>query len=158
MALREVKKALNEMDKTEIIRLVSDIYKKIPDAKSFLDIFVTGDVTELAKKYKKEIEKYIYPTGRDMNLREGEARKIIRAVGKMKIAELNIELELHYVACCLDIIENFGYWNENYYIALEKMFFSAINTIYKLEMEEKYETQIMAIANKASKYGIELLY
>jgi Zn-dependent M16 (insulinase) family peptidase len=158
MALKELKKELNQMDKTEIIKLISEMYKKIPDAKNYLDIFATGEIKQLTEKYKKEIEKYIYPNGRNMDLRETEARKIIRTVRKMKITELNVELELHYVSCCIEVIEDFGYWNENYYIALEKMFDNAINGIYKLGIEEKYKERIKILSNKASEYGIELEY
>lgn len=158
MAFREVKKELNEMDKTEIVKLISEMYKKIPAVKTYLDIFATGEIEQLVEKYKKEIERYIYPCGRNMQLRETEARKIIRTVQKMKITELNVALELHYVACCLEVIEDFGYWDEGYYVALEKMFYNAINGIHELGMEEKYEGRIIGIMNKASEFGIELLY
>ncbi|TNJ41330.1 hypothetical protein KFZ70_00500 [Tamlana fucoidanivorans] len=156
MALKEVKRELSQMDKTEIIKLISEMYKKIPDAKNYLDIFATGDIKQLTEKYKKEIERYIYPNGRNMDLRETEARKIIRTVRKMRITELNVELELHYVSCCLEVIEDFGYWDENYYIALEKMFDNAINGIYELGVEEKYKERIEVLSHKASEYGIEL--
>src|SRR5690554_7426038 len=59
--------------------------------RSYLDIFTTGDIQKLAEKYKKEVEKYIYPNGRNLDLREAEARKIIRTVRKMNITELNID-------------------------------------------------------------------
>ncbi|GAA3629459.1 DUF6155 family protein [Flavivirga jejuensis] len=158
MALREVKKELNKMDKTEIIKLISDMYKKIPSVKTFLDIFSTGEIKLLVEKYKKEVEKYIYPSGRNMNLREAEARKLIRTLRKMKITELNVELELHYVSCCLEIIEDFGYWDERYYIALEKMFDSATSGISELGLEEEYQEKINLISDKASEFGIELIY
>jgi len=93
-----------------------------------------------------------------MDLRETEARKIIRTVRKMKITELNVELELHYVSCCLEIIEDFGYWDENYYIALEKMFDNAINGISELGMQDKYNDKLTLLSSKASEYGIELDY
>ncbi len=158
MALREVKKELTGMDKIEIVKLVSEMYKKIPAVKTYLDVFVTGEIEHLVGKYKKEIERYIYPSGRNMQLRETEARKIIRTVQKMKITELNVELELHYVSCCLEVIEDFGYWDERYYLALEKMFYNATNGVYDLGMEEKYEERIGGITSKASEFGIELSY
>lgn len=158
MALNGLKKELNKMGESEIIKLISDLYKKVPEAKNYLDIFATGETKELVEKYKKQIEKYIYPNGRNMDLRETEARKIIRTVRKMKITELNVELELHYVNCCLEIIEDFGYWDENYYIALEKMFDNAINGISELGMQDKYNDKIILLSSKASKYGIELDY
>lgn len=158
MALKELKKELNKMDKTEIIKLVSDLYEKIPDAKNYMDIFSTGNIKQLTEKYKREIEKYVYPHGRDMLLREVEARKIIRTVRKMKITELNVELELHYVSCCLEIIEDFGYCDENYYVALEKMYYNAMDGIFELGLEEKYEEKIRTLSHKASVCGIELDY
>lgn len=59
MALKEVKKELNQMEKTEIIKLISEMYKKIPMAKSYLDVFATGEIKKLAENYKKEIGKYV---------------------------------------------------------------------------------------------------
>lgn len=158
MPLRGVKKELNEMEKTEIIKMISEMYKRIPAVKTYLDIFATGEIEKLAAKYKKEIEKYVYPSGREMDLRETEARKVIRSVQKLKIIELSVELELHYVACCLEVIEDFGYWEENYYIALEKMFYSATSGINELGLEEKYNERTIGIVNKASEFGIELSY
>ena len=146
------------MDKTEIIKLILEMYKKIPSAKTYLDIFATGEIKGLVEKYKKEIEKYIYPSGRNMQLRETEARKLIRTVQKMKITELNVELKLHYVACCLEVIEDFGYWDEAYYVALEKIFYEGTAGIRELGMEEKYEERIARIASMASEFGLELSY
>lgn len=134
------------------------MYKKIPAVKTYLDVFATGEINQLVDKYKKEIERYIYPNGRDMQLRETEARKIIRTIQKMKITELNVELELHYVGCCLDVIEDFGYWDDGYYVALEKMFYNATSGINELGMEEKYEERIIGIIHQASEFGIELSY
>ncbi|MFD2789340.1 hypothetical protein [Arenibacter sp. H213] len=74
----------------------------------------------------------------------------------MKITELNVELELHYVGCCLEVIEDFGYWDDGYYVALESMFYNATSGINELGMEEKYEERIIGIMHKASEFGIEL--
>lgn len=158
MGLRDVKKELTNMDKSEIIKLISEMYKKIPSVKSYLDVFATGEIENLVIKYKKEIERYVYPSGTNMNLREPEARKLIRNIRKMKIVELNIELELHYVICCLEVIQDFGYWDENYYVTIGKMYYSATNGISELGIEEKYEEKLQSISNQASEFGIELYY
>lgn len=70
MGYGEVKTKLNSLDKTEIIKLISEMYKKVPAAKNFLDIYTTGDINELTEKYKKEIEKYVYPSGNNLVLKE----------------------------------------------------------------------------------------
>ncbi len=158
MGLQEIKTKLNALDKTEIIKLISEMYKKVPAAKNYLDIYATGNINELAEKYKKEIEKYVYPTGNKLILKESEARKLIRTVRKMKVVELNIELELHYVDCCLDVITDFGYWDENYYLSVEKMYHSAVNGITELGLIEEYSERLENISARASEFGLELYY
>ncbi len=158
MGLRDLKKTLGDMDKPDIIQLVTQMYKDLPDAKDYLDIFITGNLKTLIEKYKYEIEKYVYPNGREMTLREKEARKVIRKVRKMKITELNIELELHYVNCCMDIITDFGYSDENYSIAIEKMFESAVKGIEELGMQKAYQQELVRLSNLGYKYGLELEY
>ena len=158
MGLKEVKNKLNKLDKTEIIKLISEMYKKMPTAKNYLDIYATGDINELIEKYKKEIERYIYPTSNNLVLRESEARKLIRTVRKMKVIELNIELELHYVNCCLDIITDFGYWDENYYLSIDKMYNSAVAGILELGIEEEYTERLNNTSSRASEFGLELYY
>jgi len=39
MALNGLKRELTKMEKTEIIKLISELYKKVPEAKNYLDIF-----------------------------------------------------------------------------------------------------------------------
>ena len=158
MGLRELKARLNKLDKSDIIKLVSEMYKKIPSAKDYLDIYATGDFKDLTEKHKKEIEKYIYPTGKNMVLREAEARKLIREVRKFKVIELNIELELHYVDCCLEVVSDFGYYDEHYYISIEKMFESAMDGICELGLEDKFEKRIEKLSSRANEFGIELYY
>ena len=158
MGLREVKTKLNSSDKTEIIKLISEMYKKVPAAKNFLDIYATGDINELTEKYKKEIEKYVYPSGNNFVLKEAEARKLIRTIRKMKVVELNIELELHYVECCLEVIADFGYWDDNYYVSVVKMYDSAVSGISQLRLIDEYEEKLENISSKGSEFGLELYY
>lgn len=158
MGLKEIKKELNTIDKSEIIKLISEMYKNIPSVKNYLDIYFTGEIEQLAIKYKKEIEKYVYPSGVNIILREAEARKLIRTVRKMKITELNIELELYYVKCCLEIIRDFGYADDNYYVNLEKIFNSAVEGINEIGAEEKYKQQLSSLSQQGEEYGLELYY
>lgn len=76
----------------------------------------------------------------------------------MKVIELDIELELHYVNCCLDVINDFGYWDENYYLAVVKMFNSAVNGIVELGLIDEYTERLESISVRASEFGLELYY
>jgi len=157
MALTDIKREFNRMEKAEIIKLISELYRKVPAAKEFLDIYATGDVKTLVDKYKREIEKYVYPKGRDMVMHETEARKLIRTVRKMNITELNVELELHYVKCCLDMVKDFGFCDDSYYAAMERLFRNAMEGIAQMGREDDYQLLVDELADKASEYGIELI-
>lgn len=158
MGVRELKSKLNELDKTEIIKLVSEMYKTVPSAKNYLDIYTTGDTKELTEKYKKQIEKYIYPSGKNLVLKESEAKKLIQTVRKLKVVEMNIELELHYVDCCLDVIADFGYWDNSYYSAIYRMYNNAVNGIQELGVENDYSERLDILAVRASEFGIDFYY
>jgi hypothetical protein len=158
MGLKEVKKELNTLDKTEIIKLISEMYKNIPSVKTYLDVFANGEIKQLADKYKAQIERFVFPLNSSGALRQNEAIKLIREIRKLKITQLNVELELHYVDCCLEVIEDFGFWNENYYIAIERMFYSATKGITELGMDRNYKKQLDSIYNRASEFGLELNY
>ncbi len=155
MGLREVKKELNRMEKAEIIKLISEMYKNIPSVKNYLNVFATGDIKPLIEKYTYEIERNVFPDSKG-TLREKEARKLIREIRKMKIVELNIELELHYVDCCLEMISDFGFYDDEYYIAIEKMFYAAMKGIGELGQETSYEKRIRSLSDRASEFGLEL--
>ena len=76
----------------------------------------------------------------------------------MNITELNIELELHYVSCCLEIVEDYGYCNDNNYMSMERMSDNAESGINKTGFEEKYLDRIKTLPHKAREFGIELYY
>ncbi|MGY0408664.1 MAG: DUF6155 family protein [Polaribacter sp.] len=147
MSIAKLKKQLKEMPKEEIIDLVSNLYNKVPYVKDFLDVFISYDVKTLLEKYKKEISKLVNPNGR-LETKEVEARKLIRTIRKMKIDELNIGVELHYVDCCLNFIEDYGYWDHRYYIATEKMFDDAQKKILNNGWEDAYKEQLNSLIIK----------
>ncbi len=155
MGLKELKKELNRMDKTEIIKMVSEMYKTIPLAKNYLDVFTNGEIDGIVEKYEKEIENYIYPSGANMIMREAEARKLIRVIRKLKITELTIQLELHYVKCCIEVIKDLGYWDENYYMAIDRMFYSATDKITHNGLEDKYKPELSFLISESYEYGLD---
>lgn len=154
MSIAKLKKDLKQQSKDEIIDLVLDLYKKIPSAKDFLDVYTSYDTQKLIEKYKKEIERLVYSRGINFNSKEVEARKLIRTIRKMKIDEVTIASELHYVKCCLDVVEKYGFWEENYYVAIEKIFDSAEKKILTNGWEDNYKIQLNQIIKKANEYGM----
>lgn len=154
MGLRELKLQLIKQDQDQLIKLVIELYKNIPAAKDYLDIYTTGDVQSLIQKKKTEIEKYVYPKGRNMTTNEKEARKLIRTLQKMKIPELTIALNLHYVHCCIEMIEDFGYMGEAYEIALENHFYNAVELMDKEGMSSRYKDLITDLTQRGREFSL----
>ena len=158
MGLRELHKELKKMEKSEIIKMVSELYKRVPMAKNYLDVFTNGEVDDLIKKYQKEIEALVCPLSHNATFKDAEARKLIKTIRKMKIVELTVALELHYVNCCLGVIEDFGYWDEPSYAAVDRMFYSATKGVLENNLETQYDKLIGDLVNRSSKYGLDFEY
>ncbi|MFV0305720.1 MAG: DUF6155 family protein [Moheibacter sp.] len=154
MSLAKLKKELKQQSKEEIIELILDLYKKVPPAKDFLNVYTSYDTENLIEKYKKEIGRLVIPKGWEMKMNEVEARKLIRTIRKMKIDKVTIASELHYVECCLDVVEQYGIWNEIYYVAIEKMFDEAEKRILTNGWENEYRDYLNQLIKKANQFGM----
>lgn len=154
MGLKELKEQLIQQDQKQLIKLLSELYKNVPAAKDYLDIYATGDVQLLIEKQKTEIEKYVYPRGRNMVTNEKEARKLIRTLQKMKIPELTIELNLRYTDCCITMMEDFGYSDESYEISLENHFYQAVELMERENMSSRYEDLVGNLTQRGREFGL----
>ena len=76
----------------------------------------------------------------------------------MKIAELTVALELHYVTCCLGVIEDLGYWDEPYYAAVDRTFYNATKGITENSLEDKYGKLIADLVSRSYEFGLDFEY
>jgi len=153
MSFAKLKKELKSMSKEQIANLVLDMYQKVPKAKDFLEAFATYDIQNLVEKYKKEIKRYCTLTY-DFQIKDTEARKLIREIRKMKIDELTVQLELYYCVCCIKLIDEYGSnISDNFCNALDKMFESAMTTIKQNGWESDYADEINDLQSIGSNYG-----
>ena len=127
-------------------------------AKIYLDIFTNGEVDDLIEKYQREIEILVYPLSHNATSKDAEARKLIKTIRKMKIAELTVALELHYVDCCLGVIEDLGYWDKPYYVAVDRMFYSATKGVTENNLEVKYDKLIADLVSRSYEFGLDVEY
>ncbi len=67
-------------------------------------------------------------------------------------------MELHYVSCCIDVIVDFGYCDEDYYISIENMFAAAVKGIQSLGLLAKYRKELVHLSRLGQEYGMELEY
>jgi hypothetical protein len=67
-----------------------------------------------------------------------------------------VDIKWFYVKCSIDVIEPYEYWEERFYIALEKVFYSALDGIEELIAEKKYQVTLKGFTRRASECGMQL--
>jgi hypothetical protein len=61
MGFREVKSELKKLDRDELIRHISELYKKFKPVKEYFDFYVSLDEDEVLMRYKDKVKEGFYP-------------------------------------------------------------------------------------------------
>ncbi len=163
MNLEHLKIILKGKDVTFLKSIIYKLYKKIPEAKEYLDIsiphekeIVKQNIEGLLKRYKKQIDGYIFPIDFQTPTKEEEALRLIERIRKKEISpKFTIECELHYIDSCKHFILEYGYFDEEYYIAMDEMFESACKKIKKHHLIEFYQDRIKKLTAFGNEYGFQ---
>jgi len=163
MNLEQLKIILKDKDITYLKNVIYTLYKKIPEAKDYLDISIPNQAVavkrnaeSLLKRYKKQIDGYIFPIDFQTPTKEDEALSLIERIRKKEISpEFTVECELHYIDSCKDFIIEYGYFDEEYYITMDEMFESVCKKIKKHHLIEQYQDRIKNLKVFGSEYGFE---
>lgn len=152
MGLKEVKKELNNLDKSSLIKLIAELYKKEKSVKEFLDFYVSPDEDDLYQKCEKRIFEAFYPKRGD-RLRLIEGKKAISDFRKLSGSdELLASLMLFYVETGVDFTNEFGDINESFYNSIESTYFQALQLLKKENALKKYSARAEMVVQKT--YGI----
>lgn len=157
MPLRDLKKHLNTLDKSDIIKLIAEMYKKVPAAKEYLDILAGADIDNLIAKYEKKIERLIFPNSKGA-MRDVEARQLIREARKLNIPELDLALDIYYMECSLHLIRSYGYYDESFINTIYTSFKRALKGVEQIGRRKSDIQRIEAIIDFAGELDIELAY
>jgi len=158
MSLRKIKSELKTMSQEQLIEFITDLYKRMPNVKSYLDLTYGNKYDIFIEKNKKKIERLLYPTGRVMTFKDKEARKLIKEINRMEIPEISCELEFYYVECALDVLDVFGYSDNSFFRGIYSAFNSAISNMNKINNYDKYEDRINKIQAIGYDHGMDLDY
>lgn len=60
MGLREVKSELNKVNKEELIKHISELYKNYKPVKEYFDFYINPDEKQLLKQYKEKITEVFF--------------------------------------------------------------------------------------------------
>lgn len=149
MGLREVRSELQLLDKEQLLFHLSELYKKYPDVKEYLDFYSNPDETALVEKFKGKILEGYYPT-RGWRLKLGKSRKAINAFKKLGVSPTaECILLLFFVQAGVQYAREKNPRNEAYYTRLEKAFDTALKHMQKHALVAEFESECQSLVERA---------
>jgi gas vesicle protein len=140
---KELKKFLNDLSKEELIKEFEKIYSKFPQVKTYYDVELSGDTSDLLNKAKAELKKEYTYSDNSARARSAVAKKIIDDFAKVSIYPKDLaELYLFRFEMAAKYNRDFGEVNEPFYNAAYNAFAKAISLAdknnYLDEMKGKF--------------------
>jgi len=152
----DVKKVISNFGHEELVNLITDLYHLSSDNKNFLHTrFSLGE--DPLRPYKKIIKDCLYPdVMHDKPLRIAQAKKAVsqyeKAIGETKGL---VELMLYFVECGNRFTVDYGDINEDFYLALVRMYDKTIDTLFSLDEDtiQVYQSRFSEIMESSSGIG-----
>ena len=139
MKMTELKKALNQLDKSELISLICTAYKNADFVQRQVDILLRKDDAE--RELLGDFKEYIREAFFDMDLSLRTAKGYISEFKKLcGNKEYHADLMLYYVECGVDFTNEYGDIDERFYNSVILMFSDFAKLLYTLP--EKFYSYI----------------
>lgn len=153
MGFLDVKKELQKLDNKELIRHISELYKKFPAVKEYFDFFISMDEEELLERYKPKVREGLYPK-RGFKLQLSISRKAINDFKKLGTsAESIAHLMLYYVQCGVEFTNEYGDIDEAFYSSMENAYATAIELISKESLPDNFKDEAKKIVEETKHIG-----
>jgi hypothetical protein len=153
MGLIDIKKELKKLDKDKLVDLVADLYKKNKSVKEFFDFYVNPNEKGLFDKYRDKVFEAFYPKrGFGIKLKDGkQAISDFKKLGPS--LDLLADLMLFYVEKGVDLTNDFGDIDENFYSSLENMYVQALSLMRKEGLLDKFASRAKNVMIKTDGIG-----
>lgn len=153
MGLREVKSELNKQDKATLIKHISELYKKFKPVKEYFDFYVNPNEEKILEEYKEKVREGFYPK-RGFDLKLSISRKAINDFKKLGTSKESIvDVLLYYVECGVELTNEFGDIDENFYSSIENTYAKALDISKKEGILEKFEDRAYEIVEETKNIG-----
>ena len=155
-AWSEVKTEIAKMSETQLMSLISDLYRYSQENRVFLHTrFGIGGNT--LSPYKKTIEAYMYPdVYANKPVQISKAKKAISSYSKaVEDPRGEADLMIFFVECGNRFTIDFGDIDEAFYDALNRMYRRAIDKVLALPEPERdeFRSRLEAIMTSSSNIG-----
>ncbi len=153
MGLREVKSELNKLDKKELIKHISELYKKYKPVKEYFDFYINPDEKKLLEQYKEKVKEGFFPK-RGFQLKLSISRKAINDFKKLGTsAESLADLLLYFVENGVEFTNKYGDIDENFYTSVESTYSNALEIIDKNGLLDNFKKRAYKIVTDTDEIG-----
>lgn len=153
MGLREVKSELNKLDKEDLIKHISELYKKYKPVKEYFDFYINPDEKKLLEQYKDKVTEGFFPK-RGYQLKLSSSRKAINDFKKLGASPDSVaDLLLHFVEQGVEFTNEYGDIDENFYTSVENTYSSALDLISKNGLLDNFKTRAYEIVTDTEGIG-----
>lgn len=139
LSVTEVKNILKQQSTEELIELIIDSYKTIPQLKEYITVKYSNEDTieQIFKVYKDKVHDVFFPKSMKTQFKIGDAKKVVNDFKKLCLDEkLVIELMLYYVEMGVAFTNAYGDINESFYNNVESMYEAIVKSINKHKNSE----------------------
>lgn len=153
MGLKEVKSELDKLDKTTLIKHISELYKKYKPVKEYFDFYVNPDENKILDQYKEKVTEGFFPK-RGYHLKLSISRKAINDFRKLGASDESVaDLLLHFVENGVEFTNVYGDVNESFYASIENTYSGALEIIEENGLKENFKTRAYKIVTESADTG-----
>lgn len=153
MGFLEVKKELQKLDSKDLIKHISELYKKFPAVKEYFDFFISTNEEELLEKYKSKVREGIFPK-RGYEPKLSISRKAINDFKKLGTTSGSLaDLMLYYVQCGVEFTNDFGDIDEPFYTSMENTYAKALELMSKESLLDNLNERAKKIVDESTETG-----
>lgn len=134
LSVSEMKNILKNQSKEELIKLVIDSYKAIPQLKEYITVkYANQDAIEqIAEVYKDKIYNVFFPKNMSAQFKISNAKKAISDFKKLcSDQKYVIDVMLYYVEMGVEFTNTYGDIDEDFYNSIEGMYEAVVNDMNK---------------------------
>jgi hypothetical protein len=153
--ITELKKYLKNKSADELTEEILTLFKSISPVQDYYKNKL-GSSVEVLEKYKKEIEKKIFPSTnfKDPGLHLKDAKKAVTEFKKIAGNNHDIaDIMLFYVETGVELTNNFGDIDMPFYNSMAGMYEKAVMFIFKHCLSDDFEARCRAIVRNTSGIG-----
>ena len=151
---RDLTKFLKDLSKEELIKEVEKLYQKFKEVKSYYDIELGGDTSDIVRQVKEKIKKEYMPERGYGKARASVVKKLIDDFAKISIYPSDlIDVNLYRVEMGVAFTDAYGDIDEAFYTSAVSAFERTMKLIDKHQLHKDFQLRCKELLNNTRDMG-----